>query len=64
MRHEDNHLDEKNEVRTDILAYKGIVAAYTEWQATGDTRKYYFVFKTPEGPVYTTDEEEDILKAA
>lgn len=53
LRHEVSHVLSPNEVRTDIDGYRKIFNAYWTWQMTGSDSGYWFVFTTPEGPVYT-----------
>jgi len=59
LRHELFHSINSDELKTDMRALKGVSDAYDLWLKTGDTSKYYLVFKTPEGPVYARHERED-----
>ncbi|MBI4028890.1 MAG: hypothetical protein HY376_00815 [Candidatus Blackburnbacteria bacterium] len=53
-----NNLVSFDEMKADIKSISSLVEAYNLWQINGDLSKYYFVFTTPEGPVYTKSESE------
>lgn len=56
LRHEFFHFEKGSELETDRKAYKSLVEAYDKWIKTGNSQGYYFIFETPEGPVYTKKE--------
>lgn len=53
-----NNLVSSDEMKADIRAFSSLVEAYNLWRTSGDLSKYYFVFTTPEGPVYTKSESD------
>ena len=54
-----NNLVSSDEMKADIRAVSSLVEAYNLWRANGDLSKYYFVFTTPEGPIYTKSEDQN-----